>query len=271
MNKIRLTADKLDTQELLTDILQYESKWEPSTDVQEAMKLVTHIVEQIKPLLADNANSEPQLNINQLNDVLDHFYLNLAFSSTTQEMPESHLNSLSYLINYHTGECLSMSILLSHVLNCLDFTCEITVLNHEIMLQVVLDESQTVIVDAVSGEQFVQSVDYSDSILPSAELCASHSLDKMSLIQIYLTQQKLAFTDENHFDKALYCIELMIETTPDDPYQRRDRGFLLHQLDCFNLARDDFEFFIDQCPEDPAAQLLKSQLEEFETAEHTVH
>jgi regulator of sirC expression with transglutaminase-like and TPR domain len=271
MNEIRLTPDKLDTQDLLADILLFESKWEPTTEVQPTMAMVAKIVEQIQlSMVADDAD-QLQLGMNQLNDALDHFYLNMAFSSTTQSMPESLLNSLSYLINYHTGECLSMSILLSHVLNRLGFTCDIMVLNHEIMLQVKLDDNEAVVIDAISGEQFLEQNEIIENVLPGAEQAGNHVLDKMSIIQIYLTQQKLAFTDENHYDKALYCIELLIETTPDDPYQRRDRGFLLHQLDCFSLARNDFEFFIDQCPEDPAAQLLKMQLEDFDGAEHTVH
>ncbi len=268
MAEIRLTPSHLDSKELLTDILLFEQKWDHAVDIHQTMARIVDIVVQVKSVI--NV-AEPLDDLTRLNGALDYFYLDLAFSSTTQNMPESLLNSISYLINFHTGECLSMSIVLNYVLTELGFNSSIMVIEHEIMVQVMLADNQQVIIDAVSGEQHTHVSAPCASVLPSGFEYDNRMLDKMSLMQIFLTQQKLAFTDEHQFDKALCCIELLIKTTPDDPYQRRDRGFLLHQLDCFNQARDDFEFFIDQCPEDPAAQLLKIQLEEFEGAVHTVH
>ena len=56
-----------------------------------------------------------------------------------------------------------------------------------------------------------------------------------------------------------------------DPYERRDRGYLLRQLDCHNIARDDFEFFVSECPDDPATELIQHQLEEMEYQHNTLH
>ena len=276
MSEIRLTAGPLNCQDLLTDILLFEQKWDSAVDTRQVMDRVVQFIDQISAAMtvddiSDEDIDDEQRALGRLNEALDCFYLDLAFSSTTQDVPESLLNSLSYLINFHTGECLSMSILLNHVLSNLGFNSAIMVIEHEIMIRVTLSDTQYVIVDAISGEQHTHLVEALKPVLPGEDEHFMRELDKMSLIQIFLTQQKLAFTDEQSFDKALYCIELLIQTTPDDPYQRRDRGFLLHQLDCFNLARDDFEFFIDQCPEDPAAQMLKLQLEDFEGSVHTVH
>jgi regulator of sirC expression with transglutaminase-like and TPR domain len=64
---------------------------------------------------------------------------------------------------------------------------------------------------------------------------------------------------------------LLLSLNPDDPLQRRDRGFLLHQLDCFKVAVDDYRYFVEQCPTDPAAQLLKIQLENITLTEPTFH
>lgn len=279
MTEIRLSSKSLDSNDLLTDILLFEKKWDASNDIHSSMTHIKEVIARIRTAMGGEDKAQrydPQFDfkplvLSHLNDALDCFYLDLAFSSTTQDVPESLLNSLSYLIHFHTGECLSMSILLNHVLSNLGFDSAITVVAHEIMLRVTLSDSEFVVIDAISGEQHTHIVESVNSVLPTEQDGDYRELDKVSLVQIFLSQQKLAFTDEHRFDKALYCIELLIQTAPDDPYQRRDRGFLLHQLDCFNLARDDFEFFIDQCPEDPAAQLLKLQLEDFEGSEHTVH
>ena len=37
-------------------------------------------------------------------------------------------------------------------------------------------------------------------------------------------------------------------------------GFIYQQLDCHQIAATDYQYFIDQCPDDPASELLKSQV-----------
>ena len=76
---------------------------------------------------------------------------------------------------------------------------------------------------------------------------------------------------EKDFDKALKCVDILLSLRPDDPFERRDRGFLLHQLDCFKVAYDDYRYFVQQCPKDPAAQLLKMQLDKISFNEATLH
>jgi regulator of sirC expression with transglutaminase-like and TPR domain len=257
---------------LLTTILSFERQWQVGGDICQSMVAVNDIVDQCNQAMIDiMLNDSQTLGLDELNEVLDDFYLQQAFSSTTHQIPDSLLNSLFYLIHYHTGECLSMSVLLNHVLLQLGFKSAVKVIDHEIMLQVNISEDVYAIIDATSGEQFTHDILGQGQGVPLHMQTPNRTLDKASLEQVFLSQQKMAFTEEKQFDKALSSIELLIETAPDDPYQRRDRGFLLHQLDCFNLARDDFEFFIDQCPEDPAAQVLKMQLEDFDGIEHTVH
>ena len=49
----------------------------------------------------------------------------------------------------------------------------------------------------------------------------------------------------------------------------RDRGFIFQQLDCFKLASSDFEYFIEQYPEDPIVMLLKQQIKKMKIEKHT--
>jgi regulator of sirC expression with transglutaminase-like and TPR domain len=73
------------------------------------------------------------------------------------------------------------------------------------------------------------------------------------------------------FDKALKCVDLLLSLKPNDPLQRRDRGFLLHQLDCFKVAVDDYKYFVEKCPKDPTAQILKAQLKKINLTETVFH
>lgn len=272
MAEIRIIPSTEDYIELLPQLVYFEHQWEGNELMSQTLGLVDDVISRIRQYVdAQSKKVEHIDELERLSDLLDCFFLDLAFSSTSQEVPESMLNSLSYLVRFHTGEALSMSIMLNHILHSLGFDCSIVVIEHELMLKVDLSSEQYAIIDPVSGEQQTCVLDEQSGVLPDQDCVVYRMLDKFSLLQIYLTQQKMAFTQELHFDKALLCIEMLMETTPDDPYQRRDRGFVLHQLECHEHARNDFEFFIDQCPEDPAAELLKLQLEELDGGEFTVH
>ncbi|AWB67696.1 hypothetical protein C2869_15170 [Saccharobesus litoralis] len=76
---------------------------------------------------------------------------------------------------------------------------------------------------------------------------------------------------EGRFAHALSICEVLLEQEPDNPYLRRDRGYLLEQLDCRNQAIADYEYFVEQCPEDPIAKMLKAQIEEHLPSVHSVH
>ena len=89
--------------------------------------------------------------------------------------------------------------------------------------------------------------------------------------KLFLAQQKWSFISENKFGHALTCVEMLMELIGDDPYERRDRGYLLNQLDCPKMARDDLQFFVDECPDDPAIEIIQHQIEELEDNNKTHH
>lgn len=272
MSDIRIKPEPLNSEQLLIDILSLEQKWGGVVDIGQTWKAIEGIVYQSRLALKTTRYElyENDL-LAELNEVLDNFYLDQAFSSVGQGISDSLLNSLHYLVQCHTGECLSMSVLLNHVLLMLDFDSNIKVIDQEIMVEVVLSNREYAVIDATSGEQFTHLEHHASRSLPIHFGVPNHNLDATAILHIFLTQQKLAFTEEKSFDKALNCIELLIENTPDDPYQRRDRGYLLQQLDCYPQAKDDFEFFINQCPEDPVTQMLKLEIEEIDADEHIFH
>jgi regulator of sirC expression with transglutaminase-like and TPR domain len=94
--------------------------------------------------------------------------------------------------------------------------------------------------------------------------------DNVALVE-YLSSLKNVLIREKIFDKALTCVDVILSLNPDDPIQRRDRGFLLHQLDCFKVAVDDYRYFVEQCPKDPAAKILKLQLEKIDVINNVLH
>ncbi|MBR0573716.1 tetratricopeptide repeat protein [Pasteurella atlantica] len=80
------------------------------------------------------------------------------------------------------------------------------------------------------------------------------------LLERLETIAKMALTREGNYEKALALIEYRLIFMPDDPYEIRDRGMVLASLDCFDAAAKDLNYFIEQCPEDPSALMLKLEM-----------
>ncbi|WP_301098980.1 SirB1 family protein [Otariodibacter sp.] len=75
---------------------------------------------------------------------------------------------------------------------------------------------------------------------------------------------KMALTREGKYEETLRLIEYRLMLTPEDPYEIRDRGMVLASMDCFQAACDDLSYFIDQCPDDPSAMMLKLEIANLE-------
>lgn len=80
------------------------------------------------------------------------------------------------------------------------------------------------------------------------------------LLERLETVFKMALTREGKYPEALRLIEYRLIFEPEDPYEIRDRGMVLASMDCFQAAYDDLSYFIDQCPDDPSAKMLKLEM-----------
>ncbi len=74
----------------------------------------------------------------------------------------------------------------------------------------------------------------------------------------------MALTREGKYEETLRLIEYRLVFSPEDPYEIRDRGMVLASMDCFQAAYEDLSYFIDQCPEDPSAVMLKLEIKGLE-------
>jgi regulator of sirC expression with transglutaminase-like and TPR domain len=93
------------------------------------------------------------------------------------------------------------------------------------------------------------------------------------IIKRYISVLKAAYIQADNIELALLCSDILLRLDPEDAFEVRDRGFLFQQLECFQLACNDFTYFIEQCPEDPIVNLLKQQIKQM-TDEHsaqTIH
>ncbi|EGA71065.1 hypothetical protein VISI1226_21689 [Vibrio sinaloensis DSM 21326] len=108
---------------------------------------------------------------------------------------------------------------------------------------------------------------------PLAKLKTSHlqETDNPTVIGRWLALLKSALLREQRYTLALRCTDLALTFVPDDPYEIRDRGFIYQQLDCHQIALSDYQYFIDQCPDDPASELLKNQVNAMSSTQVVLH
>lgn len=165
------------------------------------------------------------------------------------------------------------AVLVCEIINACGFVTDLVFVPTKVMVRLCCDEQHAIIFDAVTGE----SLDWHELDLRLDDLEGDPSqheiatMNRQAILVEHLSVLKSALIRELSFDKALLCVDLLLSLNPDDPLQRRDRGFLLHQLDCFKVAVDDYRYFVEQCPKDPAAQLLKIQLDNITLTEPTFH
>ncbi|WP_373778135.1 SirB1 family protein [Glaesserella sp.] len=84
--------------------------------------------------------------------------------------------------------------------------------------------------------------------------------DFTELLERLETVFKMALTREGKYEEALRLIEYRLSQDPQDPYEIRDRGMILASMDCYQAAYEDLSYFIDQCPDDPSAMMLKLEI-----------
>lgn len=165
------------------------------------------------------------------------------------------------------------AVLITHIANACDCKADIVFVPEKAMIRIVCDDSYAIIFDPVTGE----SLNWHELDARMSEISGDPfeiQMDVMkqeSLVLEHITSLKAAFIREQAYDNALKCVDMLLALNPNDPFERRDRGYLLHQLDCFKVAYDDYQYFVEQCPKDPAAQLLKLQLDKISISDTILH
>jgi len=164
------------------------------------------------------------------------------------------------------------AILIKHIAQQCGFEVDLVFVPEKVMLRLICDQQFAIIFDPLNGESlnWEELDDRLDEITqePNEYLAP---MDTKAILVEYLTALKNALIHEQQYSLALRCVDMLITIKPGDPFERRDRGFLLHQLDCFKVAYDDYQYFVNQCPQDPAAQILKLQLDNIKISNTILH
>lgn len=165
------------------------------------------------------------------------------------------------------------NLFLIQVIEACGFGVEAVYVPDEVMLRIICDDDFAIIFSPIDGKP-INWFDLDNRLNQdndNNEYVTLNGLTDKDLIVRYLVSLKTALIREKKFTEALECIDLILSLNPEDPYHRRDRGFLLQQLDCFKVAFDDYKFYVERCPKDPEAKLLEMQLDMISRVDTVIH
>lgn len=213
--------------------------------------------------------------LEKLQALQDDFYYQLGFSDAPETVVGAQRVLLDSVVSYRTGLPISLALLLQEAAAYAGLQLEVIDFPGYPLLRFDF-EQESYFVDPVQGELLKgrqvqerfediteQTIDFSWDMFEAA--------DQKNILRRYLTELKHAMIHDHAFANALTVVQMLLAISPDDPYEIRDRGYVLEELDCQQAAVDDYQYFVEQCPDDPSAQMLRLQLETWAAPQQVLH
>lgn len=257
----------ISNRDMLTASMLLASRFAPNMNVSSYLAKIDSFLEDVNAKIKPQGDEEERFY-----QLLNYFYTSLAFSGSDRDYFASRYSLLNQVVDYRTGIPVSLAVLFCHLAKKLGFKVDGVNFPGHFLIRYQISEHRVLFFNPLDGKQFDWQdlenmyfgiVNDGDEESMPEEVLQAATVEQVVVRQLH--NLKAAFIKEEAFQQALLAVELLVELCPDDPYERRDRGFLLHQLDCPQVAMADYQFFIRQCPQDPAAQLLKLQIRHLNT------
>ncbi len=264
--------DLLQTLVLLEEQIFQEKVCQPtkqnSTQTDQTFDSLESIIEQCQAVIAEIESPLEQVEI-LLNEL---YYQHLFIDKHKSVWPIESFKVVTSLEQRLMSPMLK-TVLVCEIINACGFATDLVFVSTKVMVRLCCDEQYVIIFDAVTGESLTwQELDLRlEDVDGDPSQYEIATMKRQAILVEHLSALKNALIRELAFDKALLCVDLLLSLNPDDALERRDRGFLLHQLDCFKVAVDDYRYFAEQCLKERAAQLLKIQLDNITLSDPTFH
>lgn len=198
--------------------------------------------------------------------LIDILYLEQGFKGDWQAFFKVKNALISKVLSRRKGIPISLGILLLDLLKGCDFDAHGICFPSGFLIQINLP-NELIYLDPFTGElpsweQLELKVRGQLGNHARLNLDMLKADDNKTIIKRLINVIKAAYIQAENLELALLCCDILLRIEPSDAYEIRDRGFIFQQLDCFTLASSDFEYFIDQFPEDPIVSLLKQQIKQ---------
>ncbi len=82
------------------------------------------------------------------------------------------------------------------------------------------------------------------------------TVTKKQIIGRMLSNLKGIYVDSKNYQKALWVVELILDLSPGNALEIRDRGLLYHRLECFSRALHDLETYLNLRSDAPDGEAM---------------
>ncbi|WP_413283959.1 SirB1 family protein [Vibrio sp. MA40-2] len=272
-----LFDEDLDEMTLVEGALALNHAINSDIDINWVKSELDSLFTQIEDALSLFVSKQKEINEQEkFTEFVRYFYADLGFCGDKDAYFSSENVFIDKVLKRRKGIPVSLGALFIYFANKLGFPVKGVTFPTQLLVKLEWQEQQPLYINPYNGEYVSKRVLAAWLIGhqgPLAKLKPEHlqAADHPTIIGRWLAVIKSALLREERYTLALKCTNLALTFVPDDPYEIRDRGFIYQQLDCHQIAKIDYQFFIEQCPEDPAADLLKSQLTALEQNPVTIH
>lgn len=180
---------------------------------------------------------------------------------------------MSYVLRSKQGMPVSLGCILLYLADKLDLPIYPVLFPTQLILRADVD-NQTAFIDPWNG-QYLSQEELQKLYQGAFGFGAQLSIDDLAIAEPKELRERFAqmakscLIREEMNDAAFKYIEyrlIFIKEKKEKALELRDRGLVLAQMGAYHAAVEDLQYFIDQCPDDPTAYMLMSQLPEMEKA-----
>ena len=240
----------------------------PADDVREQLAaLVAEARQKISPQLTTDV---------QLEQLIDLFWKQWEFGGAGGVYRLSDTLWLDNVLRTREGTAVSLGIIFLHIAEQLELPLHPVIFPTQLILLAEWIDEGLWLINPFNGDtldEHTLEVWLKGNIGPTAELYDEdlQEAESLSVVRKMLDTMKASLMEENQMELALRVNQALLQIDPEDPYEIRDRGLILAQLECEHVALSDLTYFIEQCPEDPASEMIRLQLNSIEPKQITLH
>ncbi|XRX43233.1 MAG: tetratricopeptide repeat protein [Buchnera aphidicola (Tetraneura sorini)] len=204
------------------------------------------------------------------------FYVHWNFTSSNGLYKLSDSLCIDNVLKHKQGTAISLGIIFFHISKELNFPISIVLFPTQLILKVDWSKGDKYLIDPFNGQflnNHILEAWLKGNISPTAKLNKNNlkADNFLTIIKKILNTFKTALMEEKKMDLALIANKILLQITPNDPYEIRDRGLIYSQLDCDHIALADLIYFIEHCPEDPISEIIKIQIHSIEQKKVVLH
>jgi len=237
-----------------------------------------HVREQLSALVVEAREAiSPQLELDvQLEQLIELFWKQWGFGGASGVYRLSDVLWLDNVLRTREGTAVSLGTIFLHIAEQLNIPLRPVIFPTQLILMAEWVDEEIWLINPFDGatlDQHTLEVWLKGNIGPLAELYDEdlQEAETLSVLRKMLDTLKASLMEEDQMELALQVSQILLQMDPDDPYEIRDRGLIFAYLECEHVARDDLQYFLEQCPEDPASEMIRLQMNSIEQKQVTLH